>query len=452
MQFALLRLSQTAIPALISNLVAETVDATLQPTGQTDRIPITDMVTGAELIYQTLTQGQLDLFATNRKFRTMLSLSCMFCESVFPAPESLHEHLMIDHKDLVQKCGHHLIMLRWVIFQQNGCVCNPGVGWNVEHECLPILQSAMLYGERDRILLPFNYKASELVSLLDPFLEPSDVTRVALQLISRQIHLVAADDAVWAVLTNHCIICQASLDNTTFREHYIHTHQDIGVGPALVSQQVQKATWFEINDEDFILHFCVLLSQPVWRQRGTLSTDWPHPGEVRLNQHRREQRTAQCIVKLSALPDFKIVIIQSGLALLDDPWLASRLNYTCLFCHKLFFQPCQLVRHLHEVHNKWQYDAQRIHDILLDFAGDPCYFCDRRVHMTEIRGRCVPTFNVAVYISHGLNGHRDVRHLAWRHLWPPHPRLRNPQGRARSSPREDVARTITKARRQPRTH
>ena len=120
------------------------------------------------------------------------------------------------------------------------------------------------------------------------------------------------------------------------------------------------------------------------------------------NQLGRAQRHAQYIVKLSAIPDCHVTLIKAGLDLLDDTWLAQRLGFTCLICHQMIFQPCLLAHHLHHEHNHWQFDAQRIHDLLLTIAGAPCYFCELPSHM---EGRCVPVFNVAI------NGHRDDRHL-----------------------------------------
>ena len=180
MQFALLRLQSRAThEALAPQVVAEQIDATLQPSGHSDRMPQKETVDSAELIFHTLNTGQLDIYAASRDFRTMLSLSCLFCEALFTNPDALRVHLHEVHHDLLQGCEHHLIMLRWILFQQEGCICNPGVGWHTAHECLPVLQSAMLFGKQDRLLLPFNFQAQALVNMLKPQLETHDMTRVA---------------------------------------------------------------------------------------------------------------------------------------------------------------------------------------------------------------------------------------------------------------------------------
>ena len=88
-----------------------------------------------------------------------------------------------------------------------------------------------------------------------------------------QFHLVAADDVVWTMLKTSCILCQTDISQMTFREHYRAVHTDVGVGPALVLQQLQTAEWFEVKDEDFVMHFSVMLSMPVWYRRGSLSAD-----------------------------------------------------------------------------------------------------------------------------------------------------------------------------------
>ena len=370
-----------------------------------EHLPTQTQVTVKDLLQLILTFGQMDLLASSRQLRTELTLACQICTASFADPDSLVLHLQECHEDDWTASDRAWDALTWMVFKDNGCVCNPGTTWDTPgHQCVALRQAAMLHHRSgQQLLVPWAYKATDIVAVLQNLMTPNELLCTAMTLITRQFDLLAADETLRVLMQQTCLICRNDISMTGFADHYDTWHRvALGNGPALLRAQLDRTNWPMMADPDFAAHFSVLLAIPVWHRQVELTDTWPTVDQVLQQQHLRHLRMAQLIVPSSILEDANSFQIFSGLDMLDDPWLAPQLPYVCLLCQQHCFHPTAMTKHLLDKHGEFSFATQYAHDILIQIGRSPCYFCGLEWHSSEIKYRCVPVLNVATCLAHGL--------------------------------------------------
>ena len=402
-------LSARAVPAV------DTVDdcpSSLEIMALGHTVPTQTNTTPDMIVKLLLSFGHTGLLAEDRHLRTALTLSCMLCEFQSSKPEDLIEHLQTDHSDALQAGEPFLGILRWGIFQTMGCICNPSGSWGDEtHRCVSLTQLTMIVGQMGTLVVPWLFRATDVVGILSSLLDTTTLKEITLALITRQFSHLGANVILQEALNTKCVICRSSFDLDSFMVHFQEYHADFGPGPRLIFQQIVHLQW--PLHPDFAFHIAVLLSMPVWHRQFEDSWHWPSVDQVLNFKHIRNLQQSQFIAPTSKMPIHKCFIAEIGLLLLDDPWLAEQLNHTCLSCSRFFLQPHLFVKHLLDEHDAYTYATQYIHDVLLEIARQPCYFCGQAQHTQACQHRCPPALNVAALLgSHGQRRHEpDARNL-----------------------------------------
>ena len=87
-------------------------------------------------------------------------------------------HLRALHGQAIAEAEAWIRMLTWVLFSAHGCMCNPAVNHGTPlHTCPLIFNLAlMLNDEANSIIIPWHYRAVDLMDVLEPL-----VTACALQ-------------------------------------------------------------------------------------------------------------------------------------------------------------------------------------------------------------------------------------------------------------------------------
>ena len=367
-------------------------------------LPLRNQVSVVELMSMVLHFGQLDVFATSKQLRRELTLACQICAEAFSDFDTLQQHLRECHLTDIAASERHFDLLHWMIFKDNGCICNPGVPWNtMPHYCVAITQAAIIHSRlSSEPLVPWPFKAADIVATLRTILPNQVLVTTAYALITRQFSHLAADETLRTILSHTCLICREDIMEVNFEDHYEERHRrDLGRGPELIREQLRATCWPMMQDDNFAQHLACLLALPVWHRSFELTSVWPTVQQVLGKQHLRNLAMSQLIVPYSVLEDSNAFQIITGLQLLDDSWLANQLPYTCLMCQKLFFAASNLIRHLLDHHDAHDHATQEAHDILVQIGRVPCYFCGLTTHPVEQGYRCAPALNVAACITHG---------------------------------------------------
>ena len=375
-------------------------------------LPVQQNVTVVDLIALTLTFGQMDIFAMSRQLRTELTLCCQICADSFHTPDDLMAHLREDHSTDVAACDRHIRLLHWILFKDNGCICNPGVSWNTEgHHCVGLTQIAIVNSRTNHgILVPWTYKASDLVALLHTTMPLDLLVQTTLSMTARQFDQLASCESLRIFLQQKCIVCGIELIDVGFDRHFDLHRRTLGRGPELILDQFRGKDWPMLQDPDFAMHLATLLALPVWHRRHEVTGTWPTVDEVLQRQHIRDLKMSQLIVPISVLEDSNCFQIMTGLDFLDDPWMAPQLTHVCLLCQKNFFAPSNMIKHLLDSHGAFGYATKYAHDILVQIGRSRLQW-----HPADQGHYCVPVLNVATCLTHqhgrrfGPPGHLEKR-------------------------------------------
>ena len=200
-------------------------------------LPLQSSVTVVDLVALTLTFGQMDIFAMSRQLRTELTLTCQICAASFTSGDLLLSHLKEDHSTDVAASERHVDLLHWTLFKDNGCICNPGVPWNTKgHHCVGLTQIAILNARTNHgILVPWAYKASDVVAVLHTLMDPALMLKTALTMIARQFDQLTSCEALRSFLQQTCVVCGTPLHAAGFEHHfYDQHHSSLGYGPELI--------------------------------------------------------------------------------------------------------------------------------------------------------------------------------------------------------------------------
>eukprot|EP00435_Cladocopium_sp_Y103_P038168 s1308_g10.t1 len=379
--------------------------------------------------------GELEQLYQRPDLRLMLTTHCQFCQQAFTDDSLLQAHLWERHVTLYRDSDLVNRYLLMVLFGRSGCLCNPGPHpGSPEHCCTSIRQIAMLFVLSGQpLLLPYPYKAQEILDILTPLMDPSSTMEVTFALQARRFGRLWRHRALKQMLRHNCLICQAPLDLDELQSHLLQVHQMEVTRFQLHQSQLTQVLiplhgagdccdWCHVHlgvDADsggsdtklkqhlqicpVVLQLAILLGHPAWDFDMTDEFEWPSEA-MRLESHRgRELRLRQFYVQSSALVySTYLFLARCGLMMVADPWMKQRIQHTCICCGKMFFSPRPFLEHLMTEHNFHQLDSELCHLYLLSLQpATPCEFCGSIDHSPSLGRRCPALFNLAVALCHG---------------------------------------------------
>ena len=382
-----------------------------------------------EKMEQLLWFGFGHLLYRQPALKLALTLTCQFCNFVCRCGDDLLLHLHHQHEALVAESSTYWQLLKWTLFQDFGCACNPTRGFGVaNHVCPAILQAAMLVVQAHwTILIPWQFRTDDLLSHLGDHLALHDFRRISLWLITRQFDKLWKDPALLGLLKQRCAICGEAVSLQYITVHLRLEHQ---LGPNdlhLIVMQLCRIFSTEHSEEPYcdhcgellptldvlefdpvpemhlpgcplILHLAAFLMHPVLHKPPFDPVSWPTPQALenafRRQEHQRLMFNARHLD--TAGQEFDL-LLSCGQQLLNDACITDCITHQCLLCHKLCLLPGKLVEHLKQ-HDYKQYNTmwclrrlqQRHH---------PCNFCGSDPHPAAFV--CPALLNLAVLLTNG---------------------------------------------------
>ena len=293
------------------------LDDAVLPTGDGD-LATTQQHIGCLLYY-----GQLEQLYQRVELRMVLTIHCMICDRTFTDGDQLQTHLWNCHNDLFRAADRPLQFLQHVLFCNCGCLCNPGPGYGVYgHTCVPLRQIAMLFCEMALpLLLPYPFKAVDLIDLLSNYMSPYAVEQVTFNMVARRCNRIWGFGPLLRLLRSRCLVCQCEID---LHDIWNHLDQEHRMAPSRFIMHLQQLAeifierhsddydcdlcmcrWYDDDDHvseantmlrnhlqrcPVVLQFAVLLSYPVWDTPMTDEFAWPTQGMIQAFRERRTIR------------------------------------------------------------------------------------------------------------------------------------------------------------------
>lgn len=345
LQFALLRL-----------LAHQSPDADAART-----VPPDQLLAPSEVVNQLAWLGLLRLLILQPALRMTLSLHCQLCGSNFTSPTQLMGHFRAIHESAIDEASAWIRILTWVLFSAHGCLCNPAVNHGTPlHHCPLIYNLAlMLQDGGPDIYVPWSYRATDLMDILEPLVSEPVLSKVSMLMLSRRFVDVMQSTEVYQLLTQRCLLCDAQVPLSCARTHIRVAHDfDLRNLEAIIQQLAAHAAqthfdqWcafcgrllpYDLNDEDFaprpeqhllecdyIALVAMLISYPVWYKKPFIPDEWPTIEEVESSHHEVHLQLMQFNVQPSEPLD---VIGQSfetlaacGFFMMSDPKFLEDFN------------------------------------------------------------------------------------------------------------------------------
>ena len=190
-----------------------------------------------------------------------LTLTCQVCGVVCRCGDDLMLHLHHHHEALIAESQTFWQLLRWTLFQDFGCICNPTRGFGVSgHVCPALLQAAMMVVQaRWSVLIPWQFRTDDLLSHIGDLLPLNDFRRISMWLLTRQFDKLWKDPALLGMLKHHCAICGEAVSLQYIAVHLRLEHQ---LGPNdlhLLVMQLCRIFSVEHSDEPHCDHCGELL-------------------------------------------------------------------------------------------------------------------------------------------------------------------------------------------------
>ena len=372
-----------------------------------------------------------------------LTLTCQVCGVVCRCGDDLMMHLHQHHEALVAESQTFWQLLRWTLFQDFGCVCNPTRGFGVSgHVCPALLQAAMLVVQAHwTVLIPWQFRTDDLLSHIGDLLTLNDFRRISMWLLTRQFDKLWKDPALLGMLKHHCAICGEAVSLQYITVHLRLEHQ---LGPNdlhLLVMQLCRIYSAEHSDEPYcdhcgellptldvlafdpvpdmhlpgcplILHLAAFLLHPVLHKSPYDPVSWPTPQAIEKAFQRQEhQRLMFNARNLDTAGQEFDLLISCGQQLLQDASIQDCVAHQCLLCHKYLFLPGKLVNHLMQ-HDYKQYNTMWCLRRLQQFHN-PCTYCGSDSHPPNFV--CPALLNLAVFLTNGRRpgqGEFDLEQLA----------------------------------------
>jgi len=416
-------------------------------------LPADFTATTAQQISSLVFHGQVEQIYGKRDLRLAITLHCLFCEFTCRDGETLATHCQLEHGDLWDRSNEAYDYLMWLYYSVNGCCCNPMTNSEDHHMCISLKQISMIWADMGMpIFLPFAYSAKDTVDLLDSLVEHNDLTVLTMHLMQRRIGSLMGNRGLHQLLQGRCIICHEILLLCDIKQHLqsqhgfdlrrfqMHQKQLASIYMELQSEDpacdfcgeymsghttsgdMQTSVYAHLCECNLLLHLAVFLGHPTWEVTYTPTVVGPS-AEVRLAAHRqRERRSWQLQAPLSDPAEAALVFqLQCAKPFLDDEWMRSHMNHTCLCCNRMFFSVNKFLTHLMTSHNYHQYMTEKFHQILVNMqTSATCKYCGATSHANSFGKRCIALFNLSVALCNGQNHGRygqprlgsSSRHLA----------------------------------------
>jgi len=418
------------------------------------------VLTPQEKMEQLLWFGCGHLLYRLPALKLALTMTCQLCGQACKCGEDLMMHLHQRHEALVTESMTYWQLLRWTLFQDFGCVCNPTRGFGVPHHVCPaLLQAAMIVVQAHwPLLLPWQYRTDDLLSHIGDHLALHDFKRISLWLLTRQFDKLWKDPALLQMLKSRCAICGEAVSLQYITVHLRLEHQ---LGPNdlhLIVVQLTRIFSIEHSEEPYcdycgellptldvlefdpvpdmhlpgcplILHLAAFLMHPILHKPPFDPVAWPTPKAIETAFQRQEhQRLMFNARNLDTIGQEFDLLITCGLTVLQDDGIRNCITRQCLLCQKLCILPGMLVKHLRQ-HDYKQYNTlwcmRR-----LQISHIPCSFCGLDSHPVSFE--CPALLNLAVYLTNGRRprqGEFDLEQLA-------HPRATQKPGDQRRGDRQ----------------
>ena len=382
-----------------------------------------------EKMEQLLWFGFAHLLYRQPALKLAMTLHCMFCGFTCRNGDAMVLHLHQHHEALVAESSIQLQLLRWVLFQDFGCACNPTRGFGVpDHTCPSLIQAAMLCVQAHwPLTIPWTFKTSDLLSHLGDLLPLNDFRRICLWMLTRQFHHLWKDPALLRVLKSHCTLCGEAV---TLQYITVHLHLEHQLGPNdLHPIVVQLCRIYSVeHSEDphcdhcgellptmdvlafdpvpalhmpgcpLVLHMAAFLMHPVLHKAPYDPLAWPDPQAIEASFRRQDHQRQLFNARPSdtAGQEFDL-LVSCGHRMLQDSLLLESLNHQCLMCQRTFYMPGALTSHLKQ-HDFKQYNTLWcLRRLQMTCGTCPC--CGSDFH-TAPTG-CPALLNLAVLLTNG---------------------------------------------------
>jgi hypothetical protein len=378
---------------------------------------------------QLLWMGYGHLLYRLPELKRALTLHCQICGHSCRCGDELALHIHQQHEALVAESLINLQLLRWVLFQDFGCACNPTRGFGVPgHTCPALLQAAMMGVQAHwQLMLPWIFRATELLSHIGDLLPLAAFRRISLRLITRQFEHLWRDPDLMRMLKSYCTICGETVSLQYILVHLRLEHQ---LGPNdlhPVVMQLCRIFAAEHSDDPYcdhcgellptldimefdpvpeihlpgcplIQHLAAFLMHPVLHKQPYDHLAWPTPQAVEAAFQRQDHQRMMFNVSPSDTDgqDYD-TLVKCGLQYLQDAMIIEIIDTHCLMCHKLFLLPGALIQHV-KLHDYKQYNTMWCL-CRLQMICNPCPCCGSDPHPEHFI--CPALLNLAILLTNG---------------------------------------------------
>ena len=414
------------------------IDHERQLMPQVMALPPDMILSVADQIEPVLWLGYPQFLYRKTELRTQLMTQCQICGWAGNSAAELHVHLHALHASSIQEVQGLKELFQWCMFGELGCFCLPSVGWgDPNHECVGLLQMAILAKDFQwPVIVPWSFDSTDLVTLLGDLLPRAALQTIGMDLMTRNFHRIWTNRDLIAMLSSRCLICQEAVPLRHLKAHLFVAHRIDSRRVQCITQQLSWVyadllisdshcdwcgevlpSYFTDDDEildpvehlctcSFVIQVALLLMMPKWSRPTFTPGTWPSQEEISAGFRQLDlklwQFNAQPSDTFGADLDH---LARCGLDFIQDAWIADKLSYQCLLCHKSFFLPKQFAQHLHEQHNFRQlHTLMCLHRLQLT-CDTPCQYCQLERHDIH----CLPLLNLAVFLLHGYG----VRGAGW---------------------------------------
>ena len=369
-----------------------------------------------------------------------LTVTCQLCGEACRNGDDLALHLYDRHHGDIAECTAHLQLIKWALFQQFGCACNPTRGYGTPSHCCPaLIQVALICAQAHwSIVPPWVYRTNEILSYVGDLLPLEALRRIALNLLTRHFERLWNDPDLLSLLRQYCVYCGEPVPLTAIKAHVRVSHR---IGDTELQAMIDllcKVFLADHSDDErcdhcgdllpvslddlapqpelhlphchLLLQFAIFLLHPVLHRHPYEPDRWPTRQEIAdAYQNMELQRSMYNVHPSDVIGSDFDLLVNCGLQMLQDTHIVDILPHQCLICGKSFFLLNKLKQHL-QTHNYKQMNTLWCLRRLGHFHR-PCTFCGSEDHLVPTD--CVALFNLAVLLTNGRRPRQCDIDLGW---------------------------------------
>ena len=405
-----------------------------------DELPPDVTLTTRERVEQLLWFGCGKYLYKLPDLKLALTVTCQLCGEACRNGDDLALHLYDKHHGDIAECTAQLQRIKWALFQQFGCACNPTRGYGTPNHCCPaLIQVALICAQAHwSIAPPWVYRTNEILSYVGDLLPLEALRRIALNLLTRHFERLWNDPDLLSLLRHYCVYCGEPVPLTAIKARVRVSHR---IGDTELQAMIDllcKVFLADHSDDErcdhcgdllpvslddlvpqpelhlphchLLLQFAIFLLHPVLHREPFAPDRWPTRQEIADAYQNMELQRSMYNVHPSdvAGSDFDL-LVNCGLQMLHDPHIIEVLPHQCLICGKNFFLINKLKQHL-QTHNYKQMNTlwclRR-----LGHLHRPCTLCGSETH--SVLTDCVALFNLAVLLTNGRRPRQCDNDLGW---------------------------------------